>query len=1713
MPRERIRTPRGASVKYRLWLITLSVAAGGCFDADRLPREARISCTQSSDCPIKDICVDGLCYDSANECILQSQELPAFAPPGTPCSGSSGGICQQGMCIMPFCGDGVITPPESCDSTPGCRIDCTACGDGILNEDSGEICDDGVHNSDARPGACRLDCRPAYCGDGVQDPGEGCDNGSDNNDDTPDSCRLDCKRASCGDGIVDEFEDCDSGTDNSDLIPDACRDRCAFPACGDGVIDAFEQCDDGKFNSDVQPVSCRTNCELYQCGDGVIDLGEECDRGIDNSDGEPGACRTDCRLASCGDGTVDPGEECDDGPGNSDADASACRVDCVLAFCGDGVVDEGESCDDGPFNSDYVAGACRDSCQLPSCGDGVRDQGEECDTGDERSDLEADACRRDCRVAHCGDGVIDEEEECDSGAERSDIAPDACRTDCRLPRCGDGTLDPSNAEECDTGIANSDVLPDACRMDCRIAVCGDGVRDKDEACDEGSVNSDSLPDTCREDCSLATCGDSTLDSIEECDDGNLVDGDGCSSRCIVEQGFYCTHDNSSSCTTECGDLFTVSPNEECDDGNLNEIDGCQSDCRKAPWTSSTLFGSTAATAASEISVPSGVTVLPDGSIVVAEGGAHRLVRLHQGKLEPFAGSGIDSYTGDGASAQVAGIPRPEGLSRDSLGRVALTDVQNHVVRIIEPQGKIQRIIGLPGWTGRAIQGALAVGQALNYPYATAFDGRGRLYISDAANYRVLRVDLDGYVFAIAGNGTSGTDSDGIQAIDARIACISGIAIDDVRQRIFLADSCSHRILLVQHDGTLVTVGGTTNTEDKDESRATDTDEDGVADVYTPSRLSKPSSVVVDVSDGSVYVAERSGHQIRQIFLPEGLLHEGNDGRAKSAWDEGPLCSGQAEDCPLCAGDRGCAAPMSKVVAGYGLIGPPADGIATQVPVIAPTHLSQSLDGNLYIIESGTGFIRQLDRSNPRALSTIAGKRDPSLSPRVHYVTERNQYIERRLMFDGAGRLLYAEPDEGRIVRVEEDGRVVSVAGAGQGSGAKFTIGTNECEQATEAVFGFIGSTAIDDQGRMYVSETVGARVRRINADGRIETILGTGEPGNTDPQLPANRAQVTSPYLLSVVRVVTAQESLITLYVSDPDQDRILRVTWPEDPTEDGSGCDPEGNLGDYGRVEVVAGGGIDPPPVAGASVLATNVALNYPFGIHGRTDGSFLFSERDGNRICEVTSDGQLFLIAGTGSFPSKCAAEGPVILPRGQDGICDAGYESPLNDETCYRQLATPGDLIEVGGTIVFAERSCRRIIEIKKEGDSWLTQKKAGAGYNSKFNGISGDGGPAVEAYIRYATGFVEKNGDLYFSDSLNVGPTAKPGYLRRVRTDGVIETVGGFLHPALRGGEGQGRLFDGRQLISLPDGRHLVAGGSSGVLLLVDLDNAYVSQPLGRPSRHYPNGGSQASFFAYGEPAGITSDPAGRYVYVSDAAQGRLLLLDLGLSPESSSTSEWSVEIPELPEPLISPKQMFMNESRTLYVADAGAHCVWAITLSDEMPPAVLSMVAAVGKCGTFGASPEGAAPDDIRLYAPEAVVQSTDGALYVSDTGNNRVISLRDNQSYILLGDHTNVVMGNGTPARDFSVDEPKGLWLDALGNLYVAGRQDIRMVADQDGDGVPEGSDRAWTIYEGRASGSPSCFEALTPLPPQFAPDVVLATDACNGSGVFLRPPPDPVVP
>jgi cysteine-rich repeat protein len=196
------------------------------------------------------------------------------------------------------------------------------------------------------------------CGDGLLDPNanEECDDG---NQISCDGCSSLCQTETaflCGDG---EFNPaCDPECDDGNLIDDdGCDSNCTFTACGNGIQTSGEECDDGNTGDED---GCSSLCVVEFCGDGVLQTGlaEECDDG-NNLDGD--GCSSLCVVEFCGDGVLQTGfaEQCDDG---NNLDGDGCSSLCVIEFCGDGVLQTGlaEQCDDGNnLDRDGCSADCR----------------------------------------------------------------------------------------------------------------------------------------------------------------------------------------------------------------------------------------------------------------------------------------------------------------------------------------------------------------------------------------------------------------------------------------------------------------------------------------------------------------------------------------------------------------------------------------------------------------------------------------------------------------------------------------------------------------------------------------------------------------------------------------------------------------------------------------------------------------------------------------------------------------------------------------------------------------------------------------------------------------------------------------------------------------------------------------------------------------------------------------------------------------------------------------------------------------------------------------------------------------------------------------------------------------------------------------------------------------------------------------------------------
>ena len=129
---------------------------------------------------------------------------------------------------------------------------------------------------------------------------------------------------------------------------------------------------------------------------------------------------------------------------------------------------------------------------------------------------------------------------------------------------------------------------------------------------------------------------------------------------------------------------------------------------------------------------------------------------------------------------------------------------------ITPDGSFQTIVaGIVGEIGYNGDGIPATQAWLSEPNGLAIDQAGNLYISDCFNYRIRKVNSEGVISTIAGNGNGGFSGDGGPAKDAMVYSTEDVAVDTMGN-LYIADTFNSRIRVVNHSGIIQTMAGTGN---------------------------------------------------------------------------------------------------------------------------------------------------------------------------------------------------------------------------------------------------------------------------------------------------------------------------------------------------------------------------------------------------------------------------------------------------------------------------------------------------------------------------------------------------------------------------------------------------------------------------------------------------------------------------------------------------------------------------------------------------------------------------------------------------------------------------------------------------------------------------------------------------------------------------------------
>ena len=305
------------------------------------------------------------------------------------------------------------------------------------------------------------------------------------------------------------------------------------------------------------------------------------------------------------------------------------------------------------------------------------------------------------------------------------------------------------------------------------------------------------------------------------------------------------------------------------------------------------------------------------------------------------------------------------------------------------------------------------------------------------------------------------------------------------------------------------------------------------------------------------------------------------------------------------------------------------GPATAAALAGPAGVVTDREGNLYVADAFHHLVRKVSKAG--VIIVVAGTGAAGFSGDGGPATQAQLSGPWGLALGPDGSLNIADASNGRVRRVAPDGTISTVAGdlgrvvgvavdragtiyvAVLGGGLK-RIGTDGVVTpfAASAVTPPADADdrsspwgiAVDPSGNVYVADTAGNRVLRIDPSEKFAVIAGTGAAGFAGDGGSAAKAQLNRPFSVAV-------DASGAIYIADSYNDRIRRVG-PDESIATIAGNGIFGGRGDTGR--------------------AIEAQLMDAFGVGVDANGTVYIADSGNDRVRAVRRDGTIMTAAGAG-------------------------------------------------------------------------------------------------------------------------------------------------------------------------------------------------------------------------------------------------------------------------------------------------------------------------------------------------------------------------------------------------------------------------------------------------------------------------------------------------
>ncbi|HTZ45974.1 MAG TPA: hypothetical protein VMH20_00175 [Verrucomicrobiae bacterium] len=603
--------------------------------------------------------------------------------------------------------------------------------------------------------------------------------------------------------------------------------------------------------------------------------------------------------------------------------------------------------------------------------------------------------------------------------------------------------------------------------------------------------------------------------------------------------------------------------------------------------------------------------------------------------------------------------------------------------------------------------------------------------------------------------------------------------------------------------------------------------------------------------------------------------------------------------------------------------------------------------------------------------------------------------------------------------------------------------------ATSAELGRPVGITLDASGDLLIADSNNSRVRCVVGAsggcmgsslpvGSITTIAGNGTAGYSGDGSAATAAQLNSPSGVAV-------DSQGDIYIADTDNSVIRCVVGAA------GGC--LGSAAAVGNITTIAGTGTG--GYSGDGAAATAAQLSSPNGLFVDIGGNVFIADTQNSVVrCVVGSTGGCFgstLVVGSittvaGTFYDYATGNPPTCQFSGDGGAGTSAY------------LCLPADVfVDSSGNLFIADTNNFVIREVS----GGAIQTIAGVGGSS---GDTGDGGAATSATLNYpSTLFVDSSDNVFIGDTNN--------YVVREVSSGTIQaTVGN--HTVGYSGDGgaptNASLYASGGVFIDAKGNLFIADTYNNVIREMAAGTSTIQTVAGTGSACEPPGstcgdGAVATSAQLNLPSGVYVDSLGD-IFIADTenfaircvvgtaggclgaalAVGDITTIAGTPGTSGSGGDGGAATSSQLDEPT----GVYVDSAGNVYIADTDnskIRCVVGATggcLGSSLAVGSITTVAGTGavcqpsgsKCG------DGAAAASAQLNFPVGVFGDAAGDLFIADTLDSKIREVAASTGNIstVAGSNSAGYSGDGAAATNAQLSEPYGVFVDSLGNIFIA---------------------------------------------------------------------------